>query len=217
MAVVENTRTKILEILRRRREATVEDLTRALELAPATVRRHLDILQRDGFVKVRPVRRDTGRPHFAFSITQAGEEVFPQHYVRITNRLIDEILTLAPEDTAGRSGRELAGVIFERMADRLAASYEGRVTGATLAARLEQVRDLLNAEGIVVEVRQDGAELVLAGRGCPCRRFGEQSEPCEHDKKLLERLLHAHVEPLPAASSDDARAYRVREDTGLRL
>ena len=60
---METTRQTILSILRRRRRATVDELTKELGLAPATVRRHLDILARDSHVEVSQVRRKTGRPH----------------------------------------------------------------------------------------------------------------------------------------------------------
>jgi predicted ArsR family transcriptional regulator len=217
---VESTRTKILDILRHRQEATVDDLTHALELAPATVRRHLDILQRDGHVRVRSVRRETGRPHYAFSMTEAGEELFPHHYVRITNRLIDEIVALAPEDTSGRSGRELASVIFERMADRLARAYASRVTGASLAERVREVAQLLASEGLTLEVHEDGSGFVLVGRGCPCRRLADkQPDVCAHDQRLLSTLLRAEVSPatLEDAPNDGVCAYRVRDKATARL
>lgn len=200
-----------MDILRRRPEATIEGLTSALDLAPATVRRHLDILQRDGYVTVRPVRRETGRPHYAFSMTPAGEELFPQHYVRITNRLMDEIIDLAPEDTSGRSGRELAAVIFERMAERLARAYQPRVTGATLGQRIDQVARLLGEEGMSFEVQRRGDDFLLVGRGCPCQRLAEKHvDVCSHDRSLLALLLRAEVEPVPPEGAAFC-AYRVRE------
>jgi DeoR family suf operon transcriptional repressor len=210
---VEGTRNKIMDILRRRHEATVEELTKALELAPATVRRHLDILQRDGYVKVRPVRRETGRPHYAFSMTEAGEQLFPQHYVRITNRLIEEIMALAPEDTSGKSGKELAGVIFERMTDRLARTYGPRVDGATLAERVQQASRLLANEGLTIEAQPDGEGFLLLGHGCPCRRLSAKDiDACSHDRRLLSALLKAEVEPAPdAANGEGFCAYRVRD------
>jgi predicted ArsR family transcriptional regulator len=220
MALVETTRSKIMDILRRRHEATVDDLTQALDLAPATVRRHLDILQRDGYVTVRTVRRETGRPHYAFSMTEAGEELFPQHYVRITNRLIDEIVALAPEDTSGRSGRELAAVVFERMTERLARAYLPRISGTTLAERVRQVSQLLAQEGLNLEVRGNGPEFLLLGHGCPCRRLADkQVDVCSHDQRLLARLLRAEVEPVQPddGADDNFCAYRVREATTTRL
>src|SRR3990170_2667617 len=110
----------MLDLLRRHKQATVEELTRALGLAPATIRRHLDILMRDDHVSVNQVRRDTGRPHYVFFLTEAGEDLFPKNYVRLTNRLIEEIVSLEPSDTKGKSGVELANLVFEKMAERLA-------------------------------------------------------------------------------------------------
>src|SRR3990172_10656022 len=115
---MESTRQTILNILRRR-QATVEELTNELGLAPATVRRHLDILARDGHVDVTQVRRKTGRPHYLFTLSEKGEELFPKHYVRITNRMIEEIVALTTDETKGRAGGELADLVFEKMAQRL--------------------------------------------------------------------------------------------------
>lgn len=202
-----------MEILRRRREATIEDLTSTLELAPATVRRHLDILQRDGYVSVRPVRRETGRPHYAFSLTDAGEALFPQHYIRITNRLIEEMMALGPEDTEGKSGQQLATVIFERMADRLARSYAPRITAESLDERVDQVAAVLANEGLVFDVRPRDGGYLLLGRGCPCRRLADKHpEVCAHDRSLLSRLLRADVEAVAPAEEADAAfcGYLVR-------
>jgi predicted ArsR family transcriptional regulator len=195
---VETTRSKILDILRRRHEATIEELTHTLALSPATVRRHLDILQRDGYVSVRPVRRDTGRPHYAFAVTQTGENYLPQHYMRITGRLMKEIVALTPEETAGRTGHELAGLVFARMTDDMVQVYAPQVTGHTLASRVAEVVDALANEGLVFEVTPQGSGYKLRGVDCPCRHMGEgQSDVCRYDGRLLSRLLGVQVEAVP--------------------
>ena len=149
---METTRQTILSILRRRRRATVYQLTKELGLAPATVRRHLDILARDGHVDVSQVRRKTGRPHYVFSLSEAGEDLFPKHYVRITNRLIEEIVALEPAETAERSGAELANLVFEKMAHRLAQRIAPHVHGSTLTERVRATMSALNEEGIDFDV-----------------------------------------------------------------
>ena len=208
---METTRTKILDILRRRRDVTIDELTHALGLAPATVRRHLDVLQRDGYVSVRPVRRETGRPHYAFSLTEAGESFFPQHYMRMTSRLIEGIASLTPKETAGKTGRELAGLVFERLTDDMVRAYQPQVNGATLAQRLQQAVSALAEEGLVFEVSPRDGGYLLAGVDCPCRHIAErQGEVCRYDGQLLSRLLQADVEMIRAADAMDACAYLVR-------
>lgn len=213
---MESTRHTILEILRRRRRLTVEELTRELGLAPATVRRHLDILLRDGHIAVDQVRRETGRPHYVFSLTDAGEELFPKHYVRLTNRLIQEIITLDPEETRGRTGAEIANLVFERMADRLADAYAARVRGDTLAERVESVTRVLAEEGIVFDIQPEGQSFLLIGHGCPCRKVvdADHTQVCAHDERLLRRLLQADVEYVEPSclGGESYCAYRVRAD-----
>ena len=210
---MESTRQTILNIIRRR-QSTVDELTRELGLAPATVRRHLDILSRDGHVDVAQVRRKTGRPHYVFSLSEKGEELFPKHYVRITNRLIEEIVSLTPDETSGRCGSDLADLVFEKMAQRLARRIGTRIQGSTLAERLAAATAALAEEGIVFDIEPEDGGYLLLGHGCPCPRApGESGQACAHDQRLLSLLLAAdvsYVEP-EALGRDGYCAYRVRE------
>lgn len=192
---VEGTREAILGILRRRDGVSVDNLARDLGLAGATVRRHLDVLLRDGHVSVTQVRGNTGRPRHAFSLTDAGAELFPHHYVRLTHRLLEEIVGLATEETAGRDGAAVADVVFSKMAERLAGEYGGRVVGDTLEERARSTVALLAEEGLEFEVEPEGGTVCLVGRGCPCRRLsnGGQGPFCDHDRHLLELLIGAPV------------------------
>jgi DeoR family suf operon transcriptional repressor len=201
---LETTRQTILEILRRRKQATIEELTRLLGLAPATIRRHLDILMRDGVVSVSQVRRETGRPHYVFCLTEAGEDLFPKNYIRLTNRLIEEIVDLDTKETRGRSGLELAELVFEKMAERMAQTYASRVTGATLEERLEEVVKLLADEGMIFEWRPGEGGYYLLGHGCPCRRVANaHTQMCSHDQRLLVTLLRADVAPVEPITAEE--------------
>jgi predicted ArsR family transcriptional regulator len=207
MGRLESSREAILDILRRREGASVDDLSHELGLAGATVRRHLDVLMRDGYVRATQVRGGAGRPRYAFFITEAGAELFPHHYVRLTRRLIDEIMSLAPEETTGRQGTELADLIFEKMAERLAREYAPRVEGQTVEERVRSTARLLAGEGLDFEIVAGEQDVRLFGRGCPCQRLGglAATQPevpshgaCEHDRRLLERVVGAPVTALTA-------------------
>ena len=222
--VVEGPRERILEILRRRDGVGVDEFARELELSGATVRRHLDVLRRDGHVSVSQVRAGAGRPRYAFSLTEAGAEQFPHHYVRLTHRLIEEIVALGADETAGRGGGALAELVFEKMAARLARECGPRVQGDTLAGRARSAAHLLSTEGFDFDVAVVDDTVQLLGRGCPCRRLalsldGNGSRPaetCDHDRMLLEQLLDARVTPLPPSQMSQSFlcGYRVDERAG---
>ena len=210
---METTRQLILNILRRRK-ATVDELTKELGLAPATVRRHLDILARDGHIDVAQVRRKTGRPHYLFSLSESGEALFPKQYVRMTNRLIEEIVALTPNETSGRGGNDLADLVFDKMAQRLAHRVAPRIHGSTLSERVRSAAEALAQEGAAFDVEEAEDGYLLSGHGCPCQPLGDrQSRLCAHDQRLLSLLLGADVTCAEPGASDPDRhcSYRVRE------
>lgn len=227
-ARVETTRERILAILRRSDGATIDQLAAEIGLAGATVRRHLDVLLRDGHVTIQQSKGRTGRPRYVFFLTEAGADLFPHHYVRLTHRLLDEILSLDTRETEGRDGRALAGLVFDRMADRLALEYASRLRGGPLEERARRAAALLAEEGIdfeVIPATEPGSEgaVHLVGRGCPCLRVTERTEAqldaseagvsagCEHDRRLLQRLLAVHVAVLPTSAlpGDSLAGYRL--------
>ena len=87
------TRQRILEILKERSEATIDELSEALELTTVTVRHHLDILRGEGLVEVPEVKRRAtpGRPQYVYTLTDAADEHFPKNYAGFTNLMITEI------------------------------------------------------------------------------------------------------------------------------
>lgn len=210
---VEGTREAILGILRRRDGVSVDLFAGELGLAGATVRRHLDVLRRDGLVSVAQVRGRTGRPRYAFSLTEHGAEQFPHHYVRLTHRLLDEIVRLEAGETEGRDGAALADLLFDKMSGRLAVEYASRVSGETLEQRVRSAVDLLADEGLDFDVDASGDEIVLLGRGCPCVRFsnGRDATSCDHDRRLLEDVIGAPVTALAREQlpSEFVCGYRV--------
>jgi len=222
-----NTREAILEILRRHDSRSVDELATELGLAGATVRRHLDVLLRDGHISVSQVRGRTGRPRYAFSITEAGADVFGHHYVRITRRLLREIAELTPADTAGRDGPAIADLVFRNLAQRLVGEYRPRVSGDTLFERAVSTVELLADEGFDFEVSEDGGDVRLLGRGCPCVRLRQSHlgaalsardelaglGTCSHDRELLAALIDADIEPAEPSDlpAEFVCAYLVQE------
>ena len=73
-SAVSGTRPKILAILQREGSMTVDKLAREVGLSSTTIRRHLDILQRDLLVSFDQVRQGSGRPENLYFLTEYGHE-----------------------------------------------------------------------------------------------------------------------------------------------
>ncbi|RLC67959.1 MAG: ArsR family transcriptional regulator, partial [Chloroflexi bacterium] len=87
------TRERILNILKERGQATVDDLSQELGLTTVTVRHHLDILQEEGLVAppVARSRQSPGRPQYVYTLTREAGAFFPKRYAHLANQLLSEM------------------------------------------------------------------------------------------------------------------------------
>lgn len=181
---MEDTRRRLLELLQYRGHATVDDLARGLGLSPPTVRRHLDILQRDGLVAYRLGRQKTGRPEHLYYLTEQGQEALPKAYQNLLIWLIEELQSPTFADPS------LDGAL-SRIAQRLLSPFlQSLPPGASLLHRLQILHRLLQAHYFAphMEPLPNGVRIRLAN--CPFRAVArEHPAICALDRSLISAAL----------------------------
>jgi predicted ArsR family transcriptional regulator len=208
---VENSRTRIVNLIQLRNRATAEELATALDLAPATVRRHLDILQRDSLVSYKPVHKRAGRPHYAYFLTDAGQDSLPKDYHRLADWILDELGELSPGDAKGTNGEDLKSDLFRRIAERRAMTYKPTLSGLDPEARLAEVSRILNRENFRTELQQEDNTLLLFNYNCPYHSIASRhKELCTLDLHFVEDLLQMPVSRKHClADGDEACVYQM--------
>ena len=93
-------RKRILDILKRRKQATVEELARQLDMAPVSVRYHLDILQGENLIEVGKIQREgsVGRPKQVYMLTGEAADYFPDNFAGLTSGLLRQMKSLLPAE-----------------------------------------------------------------------------------------------------------------------
>src|SRR5256714_11217739 len=86
-----STRMEVLELLRRKGQASAETIASDLGVTPNAVRQHLTNLERDGFVVSHPERGARGRPALLFSLTERADSVFPKRYGQLATMVLQEV------------------------------------------------------------------------------------------------------------------------------
>ncbi len=183
---MERSRQRILRIIQHSGAATVESLAKQLALAPATVRRHLDILQRDSLVTFVEVRKPTGRPEYSFTLTDRGHEAMPKSYAPLMLDTLRVIGARTHGQLDGKSGGEVLQAVFQEMGRKAAARWSGG-PGRT---RAESISAVLAEHGFAPEVTQGKSGLHMKLANCPFRAvaMGDPSV-CEFDSNLIEGVL----------------------------
>lgn len=209
MPQLQKTRQRIVELLLRQGGATVDQLSRELGLVPVTVRSHLTILERDGYVTGEQERTGgAGRPHVVYQLTEQGEELFPRHYDRLANRLLDHLIA--------SEGRDRVVRILETIASDVASEHAPEFARKPFEDRVRESAAILSEQGCTAEYRADEGAHRVAIYNCPYRRVvSEHPDVCTMEMQLLRSLTGGRVLPTAAPAPRGAICtYTVEPEPG---
>ncbi|MFQ6101020.1 MAG: helix-turn-helix transcriptional regulator [Anaerolineae bacterium] len=200
------TRERILNILKERHRATVDELSQELGLTPVTVRHHLEILRGEGLIAAPIVyhRKTPGRPQYAYTLTEKASAFFPKRYEHLVSLILREVRSRlsSPEEMDQMMRR-----IGEHIASQAVLLDKGDFE-ARLAATVEFLDDL----GYMArwERRGDDAYLLHIAN-CPYEGVATQDrEICTIDLTLMTSLLGVSPQRTAwAAQGDDQCTYAI--------
>jgi len=153
------TRGRIVAELRRRGSASAAELAQLFELSPNAVRQQLVVLERDGLVVERAVRRGPTKPTLEFSLTRDADALFPQRYDRLLSSVLREVRQ--------QYGDSAIGKIFDSISERAVSRAKRNVTGATAEQRVSQLTEMLQHDGVVAEYSLIDGGFALHEHNCP--------------------------------------------------
>jgi predicted ArsR family transcriptional regulator len=211
---VQQTRRYILDILKIRGEASVDEIVESLhryrgkDITAVTVRHHLIRLKDEGLVASPELRhRDSpGRPQHLYSLTEQAIAQFPNNYQRFAAHLLEGLQAHLPA--------EGVNVILEDVANHMAEEAEIQ-PDLPFEDRLDMAVDYLSSRGYEAywEYQDQDSAYLLHTSNCPYHHLASDNPAlCDMDMRLVASLLgviprrHSHM---MAGESDCA--YLVRQ------
>jgi predicted ArsR family transcriptional regulator len=206
---MQQTRRHILEILKEKKEATIDEIVEALvnrigKITAVTVRHHLEILRGDGLVAAPSVRRRSapGRPQYVYTLTERAADHFPNNYQGLASGLLVQIKEQLPPAQVNQ--------ILERVAETMA--EEATVPDAPLEVRLDHALTYLNSHGYTARLSKNGEGHLLIISNCPYEQVScSNQELCKMDEKLIQNLTG--IRPVRTSwqqNDDEACIYLIR-------
>lgn len=214
---MEGTRRSILEVLQKDGGRSVEELATAVGLASATIRRHLDILQRDGLVAFGVVRRKTGRPQYVFSLTEAGHAALPKEYEWLLRKLTAELVKLTPEDTATLNGRDVLVLAYRRTSERVLLAHGAEFEGQDSELRVATLVRVLEGLNFRPVRESTGQAILIRLLNCPFRSVAlEDRAVCAFDASLISTALGADTDRRECIQDGDVACTYAVAKVGAR-
>jgi predicted ArsR family transcriptional regulator len=202
-AVANRTRDALTQLLLERGAMSAAELSAALGLSPAGIRRHLDAMLSEGLVaeRDRPTRghRGRGRPARQFALTDTGRVACAPH-------TYDDLAAAALRWIARNAGPDaVTAFVAEQVA---ALERRCRVameeTGGDALARAEGLARALTAEGYAASASALAKGGQLCQHHCPVAHVAaEFPQLCEAETQVISRLVGTHVQRLATIANGD--------------
>jgi DeoR family suf operon transcriptional repressor len=165
-------RRAVLYALRRRGQATVEDLARALDMTVSGARQHLSALVDAGLAETVELPRaagQRGRPQLEYMVTERADTLFPKAYGELTNELLGYV---------SESDASLVDQIFARRRDERIRNAQLRVAPKkTLKAKVEELTRILDEDGYLASVEPIPGGFRIVEHNCAiltvARKYGQ--------------------------------------------
>ena len=187
---MEGTRLRILQLLQKNRNDTVDGIAKNIGLAPATIRRHLDILQRDRLVAFREVRKRTGRPEYSFFLTESGQEALPKDYDLLLRLMVQELSSLSEEDGRSKDGQQILELLFHRLSGKVIDTHKKGLDGGDFDSKLATLMRLLEEEDFYPEAEITDGDVRIRLFNCPFRSVAlENQAVCAFDQGMISSML----------------------------
>ena len=158
LASMPASRREILDVIKRNGEADAERIAGSVGITLSGVRQHLTALERDGLLSHRRLRLAAGRPKHLYTLTAAGDALFPRAYAELTNELLEYV---EEEDPA------LLARIFDRRAARRLQRARSRMVGQTFAGKVAVVARILDEDGYLADFEAaDHGRFIITEHNC---------------------------------------------------
>jgi predicted ArsR family transcriptional regulator len=181
----QTTRGKIVTELRRRGSASAADLAHSFGLSPNAVRQQLVLLERDGMVVEKPVRRGPTKPTLEFSLTPEADKLFPQAY--------DKMLTAVLREVREQFGSPAVDRIFDGLSKRAVDRARRKITASDPQERVAQLTEMLRESGVMAEYSLIDGAYVLHEHNCPYSNAAkEHPEVCQVIHHIIDETIGEH-------------------------
>jgi DeoR family suf operon transcriptional repressor len=195
---LQSTRERILNILKERGQATVDDLSQELGLTAVTVRHHLDVLRGDGLIAPPVIhrRKTPGRPQYVYSLAERAGSIFPKRYEHLAQLMLEEVRACLPPNEV----KQMMQRIGKRIARQANLPRQG-----SFEDRLSATVEFLNELGYMAHWERNDGGYLLHAINCPYEKVSRQDqEICDIDLTLLTQLLGVSPERVAWMAQGDS-------------
>jgi predicted ArsR family transcriptional regulator len=201
-----DTKRRLLKLMKRRGEITLDDAMEVIDRARPTLRDHLNQMGRDGLVARRTKKQGRGRPSMCYRMTSFAERLFPGR----EGPIFADFLSYLQE----KGHADLIEAFFESFWDARLDEVKHRLPESLASADTRQIVEALEAvlreDGFMPEVHVKKDCVVVEECNCPFAEIVDATDlPCESEGCFYEALFDRVERTRHMPDGDTACAYEL--------
>ncbi|WP_421383486.1 helix-turn-helix transcriptional regulator [Bacillus salacetis] len=181
---MKTTKDRILDLLKREVALSVNDLIDQLGITHMAIRKHLNVLEKDGLIHSVEIKQPKGRPLYRYSLTEKGERLFPKNYEGISVEFLQDI-----EESFGK---ESVDTLFKKREKRLTQEYKEQVEKKSgNLAKIQEIERIQNDKGYMAKASQiDENTYELIEYNCPIMAIANNFKTaCKCETEMFKNVL----------------------------
>jgi predicted ArsR family transcriptional regulator len=178
---------KFLKLLKTRGPQTTLAIAKELSITGEGARFQLTKLMEEGLVQVITEARGVGRPTQIWSLSEGGNQRFPDNHAALSVQLIESI-----KETLGQEALDKVIALRELKANGKYIEALKNVPG--LEDKISRLAALRNTDGYLAEWDKDGDGFILIENHCPiCAAAQRCSDLCEAELNTFKAIFGENV------------------------
>lgn len=177
------TKDKILHVLKKNVELSIREMMEHFTISEVAIRRHLNDLIREGFVKEKIIRQEIGRPYHLYSLTSKGHLTFPNQYEHLSS----DILT----DLEEVGGKEVVDEVLLQRKVREERELATKLRGKNFSEKIKSLIQFQESKGYMVEYTElaDGS-YEIKNYNCPIYSLASKyKQICQNEDVMYNSLF----------------------------
>jgi DeoR family transcriptional regulator, suf operon transcriptional repressor len=183
---ISESRRSVIDALKRRGDASAEELADELGITVAGIRQHLTTLADEGLVTVREEARDAGqrgRARLSYALSPRSEPLFPKAYDELANELLRHV--------EAEDGTLVERIFVRRRDARIVAAEARLATKRSLRGKVAELARILDEDGYLAdwEALGDGRYRIVEHNCAILAVASRHPDACRSEIEFLQAVL----------------------------
>lgn len=161
----------------------MRELARNFTISEIAVRKHVQTLMSEQFIKERRVRQDIGRPIHLYSLTDKGHRTFPNKYETFPVELLQDLKAIQGEDAVEQ--------LLQVRQERDESEIHKQLPDENFDQRLEKMLAIQEEKGYMIEYEKlENGDYKIKKYNCPLFHIVTNfKQICGHEQNMYENLF----------------------------